>query len=94
MDRIGAGSHRTIRRRLRFCVVGAGADLAAGIGAPAASFAAPIATPPANCASMGSPYDYTQQAASKCYATDPLIGVTALPDGGASYNYLQNGRVV
>jgi hypothetical protein len=43
---------------------------------------------------MGSPYDYTQQAASTCYTTDPLIGVTALPDGGASYNYLQNGRVV
>jgi Peptidase A4 family len=43
---------------------------------------------------MGSPYDYTQQAASECYTTDPLIGVTGLPDGGASYNYLQNGRVV
>jgi hypothetical protein len=85
---------KTTSRRLRVCLVATGAALAAGIFTPAASYANPITTLSSNCASMGSPYDYTQQAASKCYTIDPLLGVSALPDGGRSYNYLQNGRVV
>lgn len=78
----------------RLCAVTIAAVSLAGFAAPAASLAAPIATPPANCAAMSSPYDYTQQAASKCYTTDPSVGVSVLPDGGRSYNYLQNGQVV
>ena len=51
--------------------------------------AAPITTPPTNCASVASPYAYTQGAASKCFVTDPLVSVTPLPDGGMEYVYRQ-----
>lgn len=54
----------------------------------------PLSAAPSDCAAMASPYAYTQQAASKCYATDPQVGVSLLADGGLSYNYLQNGQIV
>jgi hypothetical protein len=49
----------------------------------------PSSTPPASCADVNSPYDYTQQAASKCFATDPLVSVSSFADGGTEYAYRQ-----
>jgi hypothetical protein len=44
---------------------------------------------------VGSPYAYTQQAASACFVTDPLVAKSALPDGGTQYTYRQaSGNLV
>jgi len=58
------------------------------------SSAEPLQTPPSDCGLMTSPYDYTQQAASACYVTDPLVSVTTLPDGGTQYTYRQTSGLL
>ena len=77
---------RTAIRSLRRVSLTAAA--AAPLVLPTLSHAkALIAQAPATCSQMASPYDYTAQAASKCFTIQPLISVTPLPGGGSDYSY-------